>query len=348
MPHLRVRIGCVVLAVIMSAVTYYFVEPRLRWGRYGGFKAAGLLSVMIIIGVTGYSIERHEGYTARMDDPEQPVIDAINSRLKEDNERCLQEIPNWKRSWHMYITQCHFQRPSGKNTIAVIGDSYAGHLYPGLAAKSKQNEGIVIFPSQCAIPLIGLKVKGTDTLLSEGFEYILRHNNITKVVLSNSAGCSWHNVIDLQNQNNHDFDSILHNGFVRTYDVLTKAGKQVYVVAPGTSSWGNNWLKCKSSVVKRPGNISLFFSSKIKSCSLKQTALVERKYIDNWDRVAHESAKGYKNVHFINLEEVFCKNGTCSMLDNAGNMLFMDRGHLNLRGSIYVAPFIFEKLRDSL
>ena len=74
MPQLKVRIGCVVLAVIMSAVTYYFLEPRLRWGRYGGYKAAGLLSVMAVIGVTGYSIERHEGYTARMNDPEQPVI----------------------------------------------------------------------------------------------------------------------------------------------------------------------------------------------------------------------------------------------------------------------------------
>ena len=80
-PLLEVRIGCVVLAVIMSVVTYYFVEPRLRWGKHGGYKAAGLLSVMIVIGITGYSVMRHDGYTARMDDPEQPEIAIINHNL---------------------------------------------------------------------------------------------------------------------------------------------------------------------------------------------------------------------------------------------------------------------------
>jgi len=66
MPELRVRMACVVLAVAMSAITYYLVEPYLRWGRYGGYKAAGLLSVMVIVGVTGYSISHHAGYSDRV------------------------------------------------------------------------------------------------------------------------------------------------------------------------------------------------------------------------------------------------------------------------------------------
>ena len=60
--------------------------------------------------------------------------------------------------------------------------------------------------------------------------YILSHKNIRKVVLSHLPECSWHNVVDKQNPDNHDFDSILRNGLVRTYDALTKAGKEIYVV----------------------------------------------------------------------------------------------------------------------
>ena len=112
MPQLKVRIGCVVLAVIMSAVTYYFVEPRLRWGRYGGFKAAGLLSVMIIIGVTGYSIDRHDGYAARMNDPEQAMIDAINCQQQDDENRCLKVIPDWEKLGTGHV--CILQREPGK------------------------------------------------------------------------------------------------------------------------------------------------------------------------------------------------------------------------------------------
>ena len=198
MPQLKVRIGCVVLAVIMSAVTYYFVEPKLRWGSYGGFKAAGLLSVMVIIGVTGYSIDRHDGYTARMNDPEQAVIDAINKRLYEDNKRCLSEISDWKKLATGFNGWCRMPE-SSRNTIAVIGDSHAEHLYLGLALKAGNRDRIALFAAPSAIPLIGihsdwspevLRIRPnrehTEHLLSEGFAYILSNKNIKKVVLSHT------------------------------------------------------------------------------------------------------------------------------------------------------------------
>ena len=72
----------------------------------------------------------------------------------------------------------------------------------------------------------------------------------------------------------------------------------------------------------------------------------DREARDNWDKVAHQIAAGYKNIHFIDLEHVFCSNGICSMLDSKGNMLYRDGSHLNIKGSIYAAPFIFDKLRE--
>ena len=355
MPELRVRIGCVVLAVIMSAVTYYFVEPRLRWGRYGGYKAAGLLSVMVAVGIAGYSIERHDGYTARMNDPEQPVIDAINSRLKEDNERCLKLFPEWKTLADVGVydvTQCKFQKSPGENTIAIIGDSHAGHLYPGLISLTKQDEGVIVFPGSGSIPLIGLHSfptvrPHTERLLSKGFDYILSHKNITKVVLSHHPGGSWNNVIDTKNLNNHDFQSILHDGFVRTFETLTKAGKEIYVVIDNPEYDNNHFLKCNSSIVRRPFILPGFLSSKKPdSCSLKSSQRPDRVAVDNWNKVAHELSSDYTNIHFIDLEYVFCPNELCSMLGPKGDMLYMDAGHLNVKGSIYAAPFILEHLRQ--
>ena len=357
MPQLKVRIGCVVLAVIMSAVTYYFIEPRLRWGCYGGYKAAGLLSVMVVIGVAGYSVERHDGYTARMDDPEQPVIDAINKQLAEDNLRCLRIMPDWNSLSDINV--CRLQRDPGKNTIALIGDSHSRHLYAGLMKQAKPNEGVAVFPASCAIPLIGLHSAAssddvkhfpfrsqTEHLLSEAFGYIISHRNITKVVLSHHPGCSWKNVVDLRSPSNHDFNSILHDGFARTYDALTKAGKQIYVVIDNPP-YRTGWSKCRASVVRRPVGLPEFMSSKkAELCSVKQSEREDRELIANWAKIAHETASGFDNVHFIDLSEVFCKNGICSMLDQKGNMLYGDAGHLNTKGSILAAPFIFSKLRD--
>ena len=357
MPQLKVRIGCVVLAVIMSAVTYYFVEPKLRWGRFGGYKAAGLISVMVIIGVTGYSIERHDGYTARMDDPEQVVIDALNQRFEADNQRCLGVIPDWNRLSDG--TRCAIQRTQGVNTIAIIGDSHAQHLYHGLITMTKENEGVAMFAASCAIPLLGLhsaadsetlKVwqfrANTEHLLSEGFSYILSHNNISKVVLSHSPGCSWHNVVDTLNPTNQDFNSILHDGFVRTYDALTKAGKEIYVIMDDPVYSPEKWSMCKASIVRRPVGIPSFLTSKNENvCSVKTSERVDRTVIDNWNRVSRELAAGNEKIHFIDLEQALCRDGRCSMMDDKGNLLYRDTGHLNIKGSIYVAPFIFSKLR---
>ena len=355
MPQLKVRIGCVVLAVIMSALTYYFVEPRLRWGRYGGYKAAGLLSIMVAVGIAGYSVERHEGYTARMDDPEQPVFDAINKRMKEDNLRCLKIIPDWNRLSDG--NNCRIQREPGHNTIALIGDSHSGHLYAGLISQAKENEGIAVFPASGAIPLIGLhsaasanEVKrmpfraNTEHLLSEGFNYILTHSNITKVVLSHYPLVSWHNVVDTHNPDNHDFNSILHDGFVRTYDALTKAGKEIFVIIDNPSY--SSHAKCKASVIRRPIGIPNFLSVKnAKVCSVKESKREDREKIENWSKIAHGTAAGYKNIHFIDMADIFCHDGLCSMLDSKGNMLYNDTNHLNRKGSLYAAPFIIEQLR---
>ena len=363
MPELKVRIGCVVLAVVMSAVTYYFVEPRLRWGRFGGYKAAGLLSVMVVIGVAGYSVERHDGYTARMNDPEQPVIDAISQRMEEDNLRCLSVIPDWNNLSDGISrndgTICKMQREPGKNTIALIGDSHAQHLYPGLTTQMQESDGVAVFPAGCAIPLIGLHSAAdpymlklrpawayTEHLLSEAFDYIINHKNIEKVVLAHHTQCSWNNVVDTQNPGNHDFESILSEGFARTYKVLTNAGKQIYVVLDNPVYANKNWQKCMASVIRRPIAIPDFLNfKKIEICQLKSSALVERTILDNWKKVSHEKAQGYKNIHFIDLEQVFCPNEICSMLDRKGNMLYRDEQHLNIKGSIYASPFIINHLR---
>lgn len=197
------------------------------------------------------------------------------------------------------------QRPAGSNTIAVIGDSHACHLYAGLTAQAKENEGIVLFPSGCSIPLMGLHsgadpatVKiapyraNTEHLMSEGFSYILSHKNIRKVVLSHRPGCSCKNVIDTLNPSNHDFYSILHDGFVRTYDALTKAGKEIYVIKDNPYHLERNYARCQSSVVRRPTGILAILASKTMGiCSVKQIDLVEREMVDNWDKVSHETAK---------------------------------------------------------
>ena len=360
LPEPAVRIACIILAVIMSALTYYFVEPRLRWGCDAGAKTLGLLAVMAIIGGTGFAIMRQEGFPSRVDDPDQPLIDVSELRMEDDGRRCLESIPDWKKlSENLDITQCRFQRPSGKNTIAVIGDSHGGHLYAGLTAETGENDGVAVFPAGCAVPLIGLHAaadpwsvrvyperKNSEYLISEAFFYILSHKNIKKVVLAHNPVCSWKNVIDTYNRRNHSFYSILKDGFDRTYSTLTKAGKEIYVVLDNPYQGTDNWLRCRSAVIQRPVEIPEFLvSGNARACSTKPEALPERETVHFWNIVSRKSALGYRNIHFIDMEQIFCRNGTCSMLDDDGHLLYRDGDHLNIRGSFHAAPFVMNELR---
>ena len=255
---------------------------------------------------------------------------------------------------------CKMQRAPGENTIALIGDSHANHLYPGMMALAKENEGIAVFPASCAIPLIGLhsgadpdtvkrnRYRGyTEHLLSEGFSYVISHKEIKKVLLYHAPGCSYNNVVDKQNPNNSDFNSILHDGFARTYDALTKAGKEIYIVLDSPNYKNEIWAKCQASVSNRPSYVPDFGNSDKRAvCTVKSSNRKDRVTLGNWNKVSHEAAVGYKNVHFINLGEVFCPGGICSMLDGKGKLLYRDGGHLNIKGSIYAAPYVFKKLRE--
>ena len=186
-----------------------------------------------------------------------------------------------------------------------------------------------------------------EHILSEGFSYILSHKNITKVILFHNPQCSYHNVVDSLNPGNNDFYSILRKGFVRTYDALTEAGKQIFVVKSEPVYTNEIYLKCKSAAVRRPAAIPVWFLQKHPEiCSVKQSDRLDREQIYDWNKVSHEVARGYKNIHFIDLEQVFCQQGECSMLDDQGGMLYYDLGHLDIKGAIYAAPFIFSKLRN--
>ena len=371
MPQLKVRIGCVVLAVIMSAVTYYFVEPKLRWGRYGGFKAAGLLSVMVIIGVTGYSVERHDGYTARvpMDIDENKVNGRLNSVYKTASDRFKQRFPSLSG---LPIFPGIIEKEEGRNTIALLGDSHANALLRGLVANEGEDDGIVFFAAGCAIPLMGTHAgiaevkrfpwhKENFKVIETGFEYVLSHPEIKKVVLTNFPGCfQWWGVKSLDNSALSDPEKILSDGIKRTFKTLSEAGKEVVYAldVPTFSSDDGNWLKSSqvpakacaarlSSVRVSPlplrSALNLWKSETgtDEVCSMRESDSSTAEGHALMEKLVRKEAAKYKNVHVVDLSKLVCQDQTCRMNKN-GKMMYQDSNHLGIIGSAVVAPVIFK------
>lgn len=356
----------------MSAVTYYFVEPRLRWGRYGGYKAAGLLSVMVAIGVTGYSIDRHDGYTVRVpaDVDENKINARLNSVYQTATERFKMRFPSLAG---LPIFPGLIEKEEGQNTIALIGDSHANALLIGLVANEGGNDGIVFFAAGCAIPLMGTHAgvaevkrfpwhKENYRVIETGFEYVLSHPEIKKVVLTNFPGCfQWWGVKSLDNSALSDPEKILSDGISRTFKALSDAGKNVVYaldVPTFSSDDGMDWLNSSQVPAKtcaaQLGSVRIsplplraalnLWKSEAnieQVCSIHEGDSTTAEGHALMEKVVKAEAAKYKNVHVIDLSKLVCQNRTCRMNKNE-KMLYQDSNHLGITGSAEAAPVIFK------
>ena len=366
-PMLKVRIGCVVLAVIMSAVTYYFVEPRLRWGRYGGFKALGLLSVMVLIGIAGYSVMRHEGYVARvkMDVDEKEMIQRVEPLIKIGREQFRKYFPELKDVRGLSF----FEKEDGQNNIALIGDSHANALLPGLLINEGTNDGIAFFHGACGIPFIGVhagNAKEWQTRfpahrlnyksIAKGFEYVLSHQEIKKVILTNFPGCfQFWGIGSLDRPSLTSPEQILSDGISRTFKALYEAGKEVVYVLddPTFSKDGLDRSKVNVCAAKvrsihapaLPLRSALYLSkdkiSLDEVCSMSESdnGTAEGRAI--LKKLVEREAGKYSNIHVVDLMQVFCQDGICRMTKN-GKMLYGDSQHINRNGAAVAAPLVFK------
>jgi len=366
MPELKVRVGCVVLAVVMSAVTYYFVEPRLRWGRFGGYKAAGLLSIMIIIGVAGYSINQHDGYTARIavDYDERKLADQVDAVLKTGSARFMKYFPDLKVVQHWGF----FEKEEGKNNIALFGDSHAYALLPGMLIKEGGNNGIASFTSGCGIPFMGVQAgygkewqakfpyhRFNYKAIEAGFEYVLKHPEIKKVVLTNAPYCFMFGGLNsLDNPNSSVPEQMLSDSIARTFKALTDAGKEV-VYALDVPTFSNDGLDlsrfnaCRTAldsvrVPQLPLREALIFRKNNvipdKVCSMQESESGTAAGHALLQKLIKKEADKNRNIHLVDLSQLVCRDGICNMTKN-GRLLYKDSQHLNQTGGVMAVPLIF-------
>jgi hypothetical protein len=63
--------------------------------------------------------------------------------------------------------------------------------------------------------------------------------------------------------------------------------------------------------------------------------------------IFREALKGYPNVDFVELRDLFCERGDCRF-DPTGDVLYRDSNHLNPEGSDYVARRIVPHIQERL
>lgn len=335
--------GALVLSAIgLSVLSYLLIENKLRFGGNLTGKTLLLFISMAIVGIAGLAIYFTNGISGRFTQTRAEINDDrnIEKLITESQKRCANIFPEWSK----YTDNlCVMQKPSGKNKIAIIGDSHANHLFIGMS-ELKGNDGVAVFPASCAAPFIDVSSSTKDPkalavrknaykLINSAYDYVIKDNNIHEVILAHNPSCSYNDSIDIENTSITDTSIIIESGMRRSIEKLVSAGKKVVIVKD------NPELPfIPQNCTPRP--INIFHNNN--KCSFDKSIYSNNIAHSTYNDITDNVIKDYPNVSSVNLSSVLCDNEKCYLSKN-GHVLYSDIGHLNKYGSRYVAPIIAEK-----
>jgi peptidoglycan/LPS O-acetylase OafA/YrhL len=306
------RAASVGLALVLSVLSYRFLERPIRASAERGKTALILLVLMFAVGLLGAAIFLSNISQWR---PIQPSVanegqigpyDFFNS-IRQSSVPCAPEDIRAKSDSWEGIVRCFQSRPGDNQDIAIVGDSHGESLFPGLAE---------VFRSQ---NIVFYGMDGLPFLSDPEYSAIYRHVLDTPSIKTVFVAAAWDRKLSAAPA------SAWRKDLKDTVDQLAAAGKQVYLV-DDIHAFGFAPNRCK--YLDR-----LWLPNK---CGERVTP---QEYLSDFRAVAASNPA----VRVVSPNGPFCSDTECFMARN-GHLLYRDEHHLTIAGSRLAAGAIAEQL----
>ena len=355
-PDIHVRAIAVLLSILLAWLTYILLERKIRNGEHGNRKTIALSILLIAVGYVGYNTYSREGLPSRK--VQQSINLIFNSApVSHVSNTCGIADENIKNLFAVCA-----QDKRGNIRYALIGDSKAQSLYPGLIATSeprarwlfvggtsKHGATVPLLPINSSLPLqFPLGLIAVDA--------VVKNKEIETVALVLSVrgifGLS-DGVQAPDNQKTYDYTylkrlsnttnyQVAFDGLSGTISRFQDAGKKVVLVVdnPALPSPKDCFPRSSSSSA-----INIFLGNKEnKDCSIslkvfRDETLVYRNLLENLKK------KYPKTVEIFDPTLIYCdeKLGSCDFLNN-GKAMYGYTDHI----SDYAAHLVGSSLNKFL
>lgn len=342
-PSSAIRLAAVSASVALAWCTYRWIEQPLRFGAHRSFKAWALAGAMLAAGVGGVAMYRSDGLPDRL--PSVGLADSTAFAWDETLNRtaaCQQRFGLLARHY------CVVSDASSPPEIAIIGDSNANHLYPGMVAASGGRTVLMAGQGGCA-PLLGMTTRMSEgeldcqRVIEPALRLAATSSGVKTVVLA-MMGAAYANgnrslsggIFEIHRVGeppSGDRHAELRRGLRDTLLYLAPAGKAIVLVldTPRLD------FSPKSCVDFRPVRLT----RKKDPCAIERT-VVEK---DNagYRQVVAEVLKEFPQVRVYDPLADLCDARYCYAMRD-GQVLFRDEVHLSVKGSWLIARKITEAL----
>jgi peptidoglycan/LPS O-acetylase OafA/YrhL len=329
------------LAIALAWGTYRIVEKPFRIGAYGGWKVATLGVLMFFTALLGYGTHVYRGFENR-----SAVISNHTKAL------LAREVPAKPTvcAKHPEIPSCKLLSNDGAPTVAIIGDSHATQLFPGLDAYYGQRHENLLSMESCMI------LKGVDSIQDgdsqsgcrkDGdaiLDYLIRSSSIKTVILSFRGPLSvegtgywpsgpWtdqepkvRKLSIAARPELSDNSKVFAEGLRSTLSMLVEAHKQVIFVFDNPEL-GFNPSSCE------PRPLSVLGTRPKSPCGVERKAFETRNaaYI----AVVKSVLQDFPSVQTFSSTPVLCDKDYC-YAEKDGVLLYEDDEHLSYAASLLV------------
>lgn len=328
MPRIREQIGWVALAVVLSWLTYQFVEKPIRFGpwRKRRFTTVALCAAVAMTGLTGFAIQKKDGVPERFPELLSNLTTKGGRAAIVEGWRDGDCVLDYDLPPSNYKPFCvEKKRP----LIFFWGDSHAGSLYPGFKAlqdSGKYNFGIGQRAGAICPPILGIEPRPLCKDLNNDTIRVIRETKPDVVVLY----AWWH-----EGKVHGRYTDI--SGLEATVAEIKKAGVPRVVLLGAVPYWREDLPQLLLKVWKDKKTVPLRLGEE---------------YLDPLVRGAtaemRQRAKAM-GIEFISGMDYFCNQEGCltRMTPKSAEPLSYDYGHLSIPAVKYyaeqIAPIILGK-----
>jgi hypothetical protein len=311
-PFHELRNPIILVSFLLAWLTYRWVEVPVRFGRLKHLKTRFFVYPMAALLFVGVAIWMSDGVPSRaaanvkLANLGDIGHAKFNAHLKDNFADC--QMTRWNLTLPDSNDESRCARTPGdpdQIELVLMGDSHAEHLFIGLATAFPRNS--MLYLTRGGLPLI------SNSSFKAEYDLVARDPHIKGVLIS-AHWASKLRGIDPKRFEKDLLDSL---------EFFLKSGKNVYLF-DDVPIFPINAERCAYAD-------RLLISNQ---CSVPLTS-VQSNPLPLVD-ITQKLKTAYPNFSLIDPATYICDQSKCSMAAN-GSLLYRDRNHLNINGSIYIA-----------
>jgi peptidoglycan/LPS O-acetylase OafA/YrhL len=342
-PTRNVRIAAVIVAIILSWLTYTYVERPVRFGQNNRKTIALLSTAMFVVCICGLVAFISNGFPSRSS--LRGLDSTFVNNLAEDDKRSHKECLDKYGLTNYDIRFCRITKLTPH--IAIVGDSHGAALFKALSEDlERDGKGLLMIGGRLFTTIASYPDGKPEEIQVykggiEATEFVAHENSLDTIIIVSRGPAyiydNW-NFFLLDHPEIKDKMLVYETGLRDVLTLMTSANKKQIVLVLDNPELDFNPMSCSNV---RPLRSSAYL---LRRCETPRVQFDMRQ--DRYRKMVFSVLKDFPQVAVFDPAKYLCDRSFCFAKLN-GAVLYSDADHLSYAGARLLSSELIKILNDS-